>query len=98
MVRALRDNGVAQMTINQVRSLGSGVDSRRQRVSFEAGTTYTETAKLEFVCSEPEVERLVRIIRAHAYTDEKGDGVSFSTSVDYAIKIRTGAEGPEALR
>ena len=98
VVRALRDNGVAHMTINHVRSLGSGVDPRRQRISFEAGTTYTETAKLEFICSEPEVERLVPIIRAHAVTGEKGDGVIFVSPVDYALKIRTGAEGREALR
>lgn len=97
VVRALRDNGIAHMTINHVRSLGSGVDPRRQRISFEAGT-YTETAKLEFVCSEPEVERLVPMIRAHALTGEKGDGVIFVSPVDYALKIRTGAEGREALR
>lgn len=98
LVRALRDNWVARMKITHVRSLGSGVDPRRQSVSFEAGTTYTETAKLEFVCSEPELEQLVPLIRAHALTGEKGDGIIFVSPVHYALKVRTGAEGREALR
>ena len=98
VVRALRDNGIEHMTISHVRSFGTGVDPRHERVSFEAGTTYTEKAKLEFVCSEPEVERLVPVIRTHAITGESGDGVIFVTPVDYAVKIRTGVEGREALR
>lgn len=98
VVRALRDHGIEHLTISHVRSFGTGVDPRHQRVSFEAGTTYTEKAKLEFVCSEPEVEHLVPVIRAHAITGEPGDGVIFVSPVDYALKIRTGAEGREALR
>lgn len=98
VVRALRENGIDHLTISHVRSFGAGVDPHRERVSFEAGTTYTEKAKLEFVCSEPEVERLVPVIRAHAVTGEPGDGVVFVSPVDYALKIRTGVEGREALR
>lgn len=98
VVRALRDSGIEHMTVSHVRSLGSGVDPRHERVSFEAGTTYTEKAKLEFVCSEPEVERLVPVIRAQAHTGDSGDGVIFVSPVDQAIKIRTGATGREALR
>lgn len=97
VVRALRDSGVSHMTVNHVRSLGSGVDPHHERVSFELGTTYTETAKLELVCPEPEVERLVSIIREHAATGEPGDGLIFVSPVDYALKIRTGAEGRAAL-
>lgn len=52
-------NGIAHMTLSHVRSLGSGVDPRHQRLSFDTGTMHTEKAKLEVVCSEPEIERLV---------------------------------------
>lgn len=62
------------------------------------GTLYTENAKLEFVCSEPEVDGLVVIIKARARTGEPGDGIVFASPVDRAVKIRTGVEGREALR
>ncbi len=98
VVRALRDHGVAHITCTHVRSFGSGVDPKHERVSFEAGTTYTEHVKLEFVCAESEVEPLAGIIRTHAFTGARGDGVIFVSPVDAAIKIRTGAVGRAALR
>ncbi len=98
VVHALRDAGVTHMTVTHVMSLGSGVDPENFRISFETGTMYTEKAKLEFVCPEPEVDRLLPVIAASARTGEPGDGIVFVSPVDSAIKIRTGAEGREALR
>lgn len=98
VVHALRGAGVTHMTITHVRSLGSGVDPDHVRISFETGTTYTEKTKLEFVCSEPDVDGLIPLIKTHARTGEPGDGVIFVSPVDQAVKIRTGVEGREALR
>ncbi|MGH7458154.1 MAG: P-II family nitrogen regulator [Longimicrobiaceae bacterium] len=98
IVHALRDAGVTHMTITHVKSLGSGVDPDHVRISFETGTKYTETAKLEFVCSEPDVDVLIPLIETHARTGEPGDGIIFVSPVDRAVKIRTGVEGREALR
>ena len=98
VILALRENGVMHLTINHVRSLGGGVDPRHERVSFEAGTTYTEVAKLEFVCTAAEAEQLVPIIRTQAFTGERGDGVIFTSAVDQAVKVRTGEAGRAALR
>ena len=98
VVHALRSAGVTHMTVNHVRSLGSGVDPKHFGISFETGTTYTEKAKLEFVCSEPDVDDLIRLIQANGRTGESGDGIIFVSPVDRAVKIRTGMEGREALR
>lgn len=98
VVHALRDAGFTRMTITHVHALGSGVGPKGSRISSETGTWYTEKAKLELVCSEPDVEWLVPLIEANARTGNQGDGVIFVSSVDRAVKIRTGAEGREALR
>ncbi len=98
VVHALRDAGITHMTITHVRSLGSGVDPQAARLSMETGTWYTEKAKLEFVCSEPDVDVLVPLIEANARTGHPGDGVIFVSPVERAVKIRTGVEGGEALR
>lgn len=98
VVSALADAGVANLTMNRVRSLGSGVDPKHWGLSVEAGARYSEMAKLELVCSEPDLERLLALIRARALTGTPGDGLVFVSPVDRAVKIRTGATGREALR
>ena len=95
---ALRDTGVRHMTITHVHSLGSLTDPEHVRISFETGTTYTEHAKLELVCAEPDMDVLIPIIEATARTGEAGDGIIFVSPVERAVKIRTGIEGREALR
>lgn len=97
VVRGLHDAGVSHVTLTHVRSLGSGVDPSDRRMSLEAGEWYTENTKLEFVCTEPEVEKLLGIIARCARTGERGDGVIFVHPVERAVKIRTGVEGHEAL-
>lgn len=97
VVHALRAAGVTHMTVNHVRALGSGVDPKHFGVSFETGTTYTEKAKLEFVCSEQQVDALVPVIQAAARTGQPGDGIVFVSPIDGAIKIRTGIQGKDAL-
>jgi nitrogen regulatory protein P-II 1 len=98
VVHALRDAGITHMTVTHVWSLGSGVDPEDFRISFETGTQYTDKAKLEFVCPEPDVDVLVPIIEANARTGDPGDGIIFVSPVGRAVKIRTGVEGRAALQ
>jgi nitrogen regulatory protein PII len=97
VVVALHEAGVSHMTLTHVRSLGSGVDPGRKRISLEAGEWYTEKAKLDFVCPDPNVDNLVSIIQANAHTGQPGDGIVFVSPVERALKIRTEAGGREAL-
>lgn len=97
VVDALRKAGIRHMTITHVQTVGSLTDPEHVRISFETGTTYTEHAKLEFVCSEPDVDKLIQVIEATARTGDRGDGIIFVSPVDRAVKIRTGVEGRAAL-
>lgn len=89
-MRAVHDAGVTHVVVSDVRSFGCGVDPRKWRLSMDAGAQYTDNAKLEFVCAEGDVERLVWIIQRHARTGQPGDGVIFVSPVERAVKIRNG--------
>lgn len=97
VLRALHSAGVAHVVANEVRSFGSGVDPQHSRLSMEAGEQYSDHAKLEFVCPENDVDRLIDEICRKARTGAAGDGIIFVSPVDRAVKIRTGAEGRDAL-
>lgn len=95
---ALRDAGIPHMTILHVHSLGTFVDPKHQRVDLESALPYTEHAVIEFASPEPDVDPVVRLIREQARTGERGDGVILVSTLERAIKIRTGEEGQAALR
>lgn len=97
VVDALLNAGVPHLTINHVRSLGTGVDPDRKRLSLETCTWYTEKAKLELVCADQDVDVLVPVIEINARTGHAGDGVIVIAPVDRCVKILTGVEGRQAL-
>jgi nitrogen regulatory protein PII len=53
--------------------------------------------KIEVVVDDARVEQLVEAIRTAAYTGKIGDGKIFISSVEQALRIRTGETGPSAL-
>lgn len=79
VVRALRDVGVPHMTVTHVRSLGSSVDPEQMRILLETGGWYTETAKIEFVCAERDVDRLVARCRTTRIPGSVGTASSSRT-------------------
>lgn len=97
VMRALRIAGVAHVVVNHVESYGSDVDPGHWRISMEAASQYTENAKIEFVCPEDKADELVRVIEQQARTGAPGDGIVFVSTVDRAVKIRSGLEGSAAL-
>ncbi|HIJ20606.1 MAG TPA: P-II family nitrogen regulator, partial [Deltaproteobacteria bacterium] len=53
--------------------------------------------KMEVVVASDMVPRVVEAIKENAYTGEIGDGKIFITSVEKAIRIRTGEEDRDAV-
>lgn len=97
VVTALEGAGVPHVTVTHVRSFGGPLDAGDRRISLEAGDWYMDMAKLECVCVESDVSALVRVVEVAARTGEPGDGIVYVTPVEGAVKVRTGAEGREAL-
>jgi len=99
VVHALRDAGIRHLALNHVRSLGvPAIDPQEAELSLEAEAQVMDVVKLELVCAEADVQRLVTVIRRCAHTGEPGDGLIFVLPVDRAVKIRTGEEGRAAVR
>ncbi len=63
----------------------------------EVLVTMLPKIKFDLVVSDDEVDKVVDLIRATAYTGEVGDGKIFVMPVDQVIRIRTGESGEAAV-
>jgi nitrogen regulatory protein P-II 1 len=94
---ALKDTGVAGMTVSEVQGFG------RQRGHTEVyrGAEYTidfvPKVRLEILADDGDVDRIVDAIVAAAKTDKIGDGKVWVTDVDRIVRIRTGEMGADAV-
>ena len=53
--------------------------------------------KIEMVVADPDLERALDVIVAHARTGEIGDGKVFVFAVEEAVRIRTGERGQQVV-
>ena len=97
VIRALEAAGAPGITISRVHGVGYGYEPLLFNLSPSEYTRTLEVSKIEVVCHDEQASRLVETVERAARTGVQGDGIVFVTPVDQAIKIRTGAEGPDAL-
>ena len=95
---ALEAIGVVGMTVADVRGYGK----QRGRTEKYRGNTYVVNllpkVKLEIVVADDRAEDVVEIVLEAARTGEIGDGKIFVSTVEQAIRIRTGERDEDALR
>ncbi len=53
--------------------------------------------KVEIVLNDEDVDAAVEAIRKAAETGRIGDGKIFVSNIEYAMRIRTGETGPDAV-
>jgi len=97
VIHALEEAGVPGFTAVEVKAIGRAVEPEREKISVEYAERVSPITKLEVVCRDEDVQRLVDIIREKAYTGHRGDGIIFVSDVNNAVKIRTGEQGERAL-
>lgn len=100
VVSSLEQAGAPGITIVEVHPVGYGYEPNYFESDFEdAFKRYKHLAivKLEVVCSDAELEKLIGVIRESCCTGDKGDGMIFVSNVVQAIRIRDGAAGEIAL-
>ena len=61
-----------------------------------SGMTVTEV-KIDIVVPDSQVESVIDAIRKSAETGRIGDGKIFVSSIDEAVRIRTGERGEDAI-
>ncbi|MEZ5304133.1 MAG: P-II family nitrogen regulator [Verrucomicrobiales bacterium] len=94
---ALSEVGVQGMTVTEVKGFGR----QKGHTEIYRGSEYTvdflPKVKLEIVVDDSKAESVVDTILKTANTGKIGDGKIFVSTVEEAIRIRTGDRGAEAV-
>ena len=94
---ALNDIGIQGMTISEVKGYGRQKGHKEIYRGAEYVVDFIPKTKIEVVVESDMVEKVVATIQEAAKTGKLGDGKIFVTTVEQAIRVRTGETGKEAL-
>jgi nitrogen regulatory protein P-II 1 len=94
---ALGEAGIEGMTVSEVKGFGR----QKGHTEIYRGSEYTvdflPKIKLELVLPDERVEAAVKAIVGAAKTGKIGDGKIFVSTIEDAIRIRTGEKGNSAV-
>jgi len=94
---ALTGLGIQGLTVSEVKGFGRQKGQTEIYRGAEYAVSFLPKVKIEVVVEDGLVERTVDAIRKAAGTGKIGDGKIFVTSVEQAVRIRTGESGADAL-
>jgi nitrogen regulatory protein PII len=94
----LLDRGFPSMSVSEVKGSGrqKGIVERYRGSILSANVR--PKLKIEVVVDDKDKSLVVETILKHARTGDVGDGKIFVSTIDEAIRIRTGEEGEEVLQ
>jgi nitrogen regulatory protein PII len=94
---ALAEVGVQGMTVTEVKGFGR----QKGHTEIYRGSEYTvdflPKVKIEIVVDDSQAENVAGVIVKSANTGKIGDGKVFISTVEQAIRIRTGETGSSAV-
>jgi len=94
---ALTEIGVTGMTITEVKGFGRQRGHKEVYRGAEYQVDLVPKIHLGIVVESGQTEAVVGLIRKAANTGKIGDGKIFVTSLDQAVRIRTGETGRDAI-
>lgn len=94
---ALNEQGVAGMTITEVRGFGRQKGHTETYRGTEYAVDFVPKVKVEIAVAADDLQRIIDTIIKSAQTGQIGDGKIFVSDITGAIRIRTGESGSEAL-
>ncbi|MBT4769756.1 MAG: P-II family nitrogen regulator [Rhodospirillaceae bacterium] len=94
---ALHDLGLKGMTVTEAKGFGRQKGHTELYRGAEYVVDFLPKVKIEVVIEDQLVERAIEAIQKAAQTGRIGDGKIFVSSVEDAIRIRTGERGEEAV-
>ena len=94
---ALQDVGLQGITVIEAKGFGRQKGHTELYRGAEYVVDFLPKVKLEIVLSDAQVEQAVEAIRKSAQTGRIGDGKIFVSTIEEAIRIRTGETGPDAI-
>ncbi|MEX0643865.1 MAG: P-II family nitrogen regulator [Parvularculaceae bacterium] len=94
---ALHDIGLAGMTVIDARGFGRQKGHTELYRGAEYVVDFLPKVKIELVVDEARVDDAVQAILKAAHSGRIGDGKIFISTVENAIRIRTGETGDDAI-
>lgn len=94
---ALHDIGISGLTVLEAKGFGRQKGHTELYRGAEYVVDFLPKVKIEVVVDDPILEQAVEAILDAANTGRIGDGKIFVSSIDEAIRIRTGETGPDAV-
>lgn len=94
---ALTEQGVAGMTITEVRGFGRQKGHTEMYRGTEYSVDFVPKVKIEVVVPDARLRPVIDTILRAAQTGQIGDGKIFVSELTETIRIRTGEQGEESL-
>jgi nitrogen regulatory protein PII len=94
---ALKEAGVAGVTVTEVRGFGRQGGHTETYRGAEYKIDFVPKVELKVVVDDDMVDAIVDVVVAAAATGKIGDGKIWVTTIDRLVRIRTGEEGADAI-
>jgi nitrogen regulatory protein P-II 2 len=94
---ALMAVGVHGMTVTEVKGYGRQKGHTEIYRGAEYAVNFLPKMRIEVAVASDQVEKILEAITGAAKTGQIGDGKIFVTSIDQALRIRTGETDVDAL-
>ncbi len=94
---ALHDIGITGLTILEAKGFGRQKGHTELYRGAEYVVDFLPKVKIEVVVDDPMLEAAIEAIQQAANTGRIGDGKIFISTINEAIRIRTGETGPDAI-
>ena len=94
---ALQEIGIQGLSVTEVKGFGRQKGHTELYRGAEYVVDFLPKVKVEVVLPDDMVDAAVEAIASAARTDKIGDGKIFVSSVEQAIRIRTGETGADAI-
>ena len=94
---ALQELGLQGLTIFEAKGFGRQNGHTELYRGAEYVVDFLPKVKIELIIEDSQLEAVIDAIQKSALTGKIGDGKIFVSSIDDAIRIRTGERGSEAI-
>jgi nitrogen regulatory protein P-II 1 len=94
---ALHEVGLKGITVTEAKGFGRQKGHTELYRGAEYVVDFLPKVKIEVVLEDNLVDRAIEAIQKAAHTGRIGDGKIFVTTVEEAIRIRTGERGTDAI-
>ena len=94
---ALHELGIAGMTVEEVKGYGRQKGHTELYRGAEYLVEFQPKTKLQIVVADAQADQAIDAICQAASTGKIGDGKVFVSSIEQAVRIRTGETGDDAL-